>query len=204
MGTSSSILTEAAVAPGLKGGHTTSPPPPFSRREQDEPWAAASSEARRPVPTENGSFTPHVLMATTGALRLLAMSANVWGMSTTSLGLELRRLREQAGYTLRGLGAKLDVSAAHLSDIEHNRRRPSEALLAGLAYELRGGGTTFSELEVHLTGIDAKTVAWASITPGVRKLFRTVRESGVRPLALLRPLKRAITHLSSGRGRKGS
>jgi transcriptional regulator with XRE-family HTH domain len=124
-------------------------------------------------------------------------------MSTTSLGLELRRLREQAGYTLRGLGAKLDVSAAHLSDIEHNHRRPSEQLLRGLAYELRGTGATFTALEVHLTGIDAQTAVWASITPGVRELFRRVRESGLRPTDLLRALERAITRRNSGGSRQG-
>ena len=124
-------------------------------------------------------------------------------MSATSLSSELRRLREQSGYTLRGLGTKLDVSAAHLSDIEHNRRRPSEKLLTGLAYELRGGGTTFSALEVHLTGIDAQTVVWASVTPGVRELFRRVRESGLRPRDLLRALERAITRRNSGGNRQG-
>ena len=122
-------------------------------------------------------------------------------MRATSLSLEIRRLRAQSGYSLRGLGSRLDVSAAHLSDIEHNRRRPSEQLLRGLAYELRGTGTTFGALEVHLTGIDAKTLKWASITPGVRMLFRRVRESGLRPRDLLPPLEKAITRLSGGGSR---
>lgn len=124
-------------------------------------------------------------------------------MSTTSLSLEIRRLREQSGYTLRGLGARLGVSASHLSDIEHNRRRPSEKLLRGLAHELRATGTTFETLEVHLTGIDARTLEWASITPGVRMLFRRLRESGQRPLELLRALERVLTRLGGGRKRNG-
>ena len=116
-------------------------------------------------------------------------------MKATSLSLEIRRLREQSGYSLRGLGSKLDVSAAHLWDIEHNRRRPSEKLLRGIAHELRGTGTTFKALEVYLTGIDAQTVEWAAITPGVRVLFRRVRESGLRPPDLLRGMEKVITRL---------
>jgi len=122
-------------------------------------------------------------------------------MKTTSLSLEIRRLREQSGYSLRSLGTKLDVSAAHLSDIEHNRRRPSEKLLRGIAYELRGTGATFETLEVYLTGIDAETVEWASITPGARVLFRRVRESGLQPPDLLRGMEKVITRLRRGGSR---
>jgi transcriptional regulator with XRE-family HTH domain len=119
-------------------------------------------------------------------------------MSATSLSLEIRNLRELSGFSLRGLGARLGVSAAHLSDIEHNRRRPSEELLRGIAYELRGTGATFAALEVHLTGIDARTREWAAVTPGARILFRRVRESGVRPPDLLRALEKVITRLRDG------
>jgi transcriptional regulator with XRE-family HTH domain len=123
-------------------------------------------------------------------------------MSTTSLSFEIQRLRAQSGYSLRGLGSRLGVSASHLSDIEHDRRRPSERLLRALAHELRATGTTFEALEAHLTGIDTRTVEWASITPGVRKLFRRMRESGLRPLDLLRALERVIARLSGGAARR--
>ena len=125
-------------------------------------------------------------------------------MSATSLSLEIRLMREQSGYSLRALGSRLGVSAAHLSDIEHDRRRPSEKLLRGIAHELRQTGTTFEALEARLTGIDARTVEWAAITPGARTLFRRVRESGLRPLDLLRALEKIITSLGRrprGRGR---
>ena len=124
-------------------------------------------------------------------------------MSASTLSLEIRRLREQSGLTLRGLGAQVGVSASHLSDIEHNRRRPSEKLLRALAHELRASGATFDGLEEHLTGIDAKTLAWASITPGVRMLFRAARESGLRPLVLLHALRRAIGRLRGHGGQSG-
>jgi transcriptional regulator with XRE-family HTH domain len=124
-------------------------------------------------------------------------------MSTTTLSLEIRRLRERSGYSLRGLGSRLHVSASHLSDIEHDRRRPSEKLLKGLAYELRETGTTFAALEAQLTGIDAKTVEWAAITPGVRPLFRRLQESGLLPPDLLRVVDRAISRFRGGGRPKG-
>ncbi|MHB8079255.1 MAG: helix-turn-helix domain-containing protein [Candidatus Krumholzibacteriia bacterium] len=124
-------------------------------------------------------------------------------MSTSTLSLEIRRLREQSGLSLRGLGALVGVSASHLSDIEHDRRRPSEKLLRALARELRASGATFDGLEEHLTGIDAKTLAWAAITPGVRMLFRTARESGLRPLVLLSALRKAIGRLRGRAGKPG-
>ena len=119
-----------------------------------------------------------------------------------SLSLEIRRLRERSGYSLRGLGSRLHVSAAHLSDIEHNRRRPSEKLLRDIAYELRGMGATFEALELHLTGIDSKTREWAGVTPGARVLFRKVRESGLRMPDLLLALERVIARLRGGGRRR--
>ena len=41
------------------------------------------------------------------------------------VGEEVFRLRELAGLTLRGLAAKVGVSAAFLCDVEHGRRRLS-------------------------------------------------------------------------------
>ncbi len=75
---------------------------------------------------------------------LFAESANMWNMKTADLGQELRRLRQEAGLTLRGLAATLGVSAAHLSDIEHNHRRPSDDLLRKIARALRKAGATFA------------------------------------------------------------
>lgn len=40
-------------------------------------------------------------------------------------GTALEYARKRAGFGLRELARKLKVSAAHLSDVEHNRRNPS-------------------------------------------------------------------------------
>ena len=120
-----------------------------------------------------------------------AVSANVRDMKS-QLGQEIRRLRLEAGITLRRLAAKLGVSAAHLSDIEHNRRRPSEKLLRLIAKELSVVGATFDALEMFLTGIDPDTRDWIASTPGVRKLLHAVKESGQHPHDVLRALEKVV------------
>ncbi len=113
-------------------------------------------------------------------------------MTTLDLGQELRRLRKEAGITLRGLAATVEVSAAHLSDIEHNRRRPSDDLLHKIARALRKTGATFESLETLATGLDPETREWAASTPGVRTLLRTLKQSGHQPLDILPALERVI------------
>ncbi len=132
---------------------------------------------------------------------LFAESANMWNMKTADLGQELRRLRQEAGLTLRGLAATLGVSAAHLSDIEHNHRRPSDDLLRKIARALRKAGATFDSLEPLATGLDPATREWAASTPGVRTLLRTLKQSGQQPLDILPALEK-IVRRKGGRKRR--
>lgn len=125
-------------------------------------------------------------------MTLFAPEAIVADMSPTYLGEEIRRLRLQAGYTLRGLAADLGVSAAHMSDIEHNRRRPSEKLLRKIADKLRKTGATYESLEKLLSGIDSKTREWASSTPGARTLLRRLLEADVDPQEIHRALEKVL------------
>lgn len=123
-------------------------------------------------------------------------------MRTTTLGQEIRRLRLKAGLTLRGLARQVGVSAAYLSDIEYDHRRPSDALLRKIANELRDAGATFESLDQLVTGIDSDTREWAAATAGVRKLLRKVRESGA-PIELILPvLEEAVARKSAGKSRK--
>lgn len=123
-------------------------------------------------------------------------------MRTTTLGQEIRRLRLKAGLTLRGLARQVGVSAAYLSDIEYDHRRPSDALLRKVATELRDAGATFESLDQLVTGIDSDTREWAAATAGVRKLLRKVRESGA-PIELILPvLEKAVARKSAGKSRK--
>lgn len=113
-------------------------------------------------------------------------------MPPNYLGEEIRRLRIQAGYTLRGLAQDVGVSAAHISDIEHNRRRPSEKLLRKIADKLRKTGVTYDSLEKLLSGIDAKTREWAATTPGARALLRRLLEAEVDPQEIHRTLEKLL------------
>ena len=57
-------------------------------------------------------------------------------MNTENLGSYLRELREQRGLSLRKFAIRLGVSAAHLVDLEKDRRSPSPELLQRVADEL--------------------------------------------------------------------
>lgn len=107
-----------------------------------------------------------------------------------------------SGTSLRGLAIRLGVSAAHLSDIEHGRRRPSETLLRLIAHELRGVGADLDTLEGLVTGVDPDTRDWIASTPGVRKLLRTIQESGTHPADILSALEKVIAPKRTGRRRK--
>lgn len=125
-------------------------------------------------------------------------------MKITQLGQEVRRLRLEAGITLRGLAADLDVSAAHLSDIEHNRRRPSETLLGKIATRLRNVGATFESLELLVTGVDPATRDWVASTPGVRALLRKILESGRTPQEVMIILERSFGRRGKGKSRSAA
>lgn len=120
-------------------------------------------------------------------------------MNPPHLGQEIRRLRLRAGYTLRGLAADLDVSAPHLSDIEHNRRRPSEKLLRKIADKLRKVGAKYDSLEQLISGIDIKTRQWAASTPGARALLRRLLEADQDPQKIHRALEKLIGPMRKGK-----
>ena len=121
-------------------------------------------------------------------------------MNPPHLGEEIRRLRLRAGFTLRGLASDLDVSAAHMSDIEHNRRRPSEKLLRKIADKLRKVGATFESLEQLLSGIDTKTREWAASTPGARALLHRLLEADRDPQEIHRALEKLLGPRRKGKG----
>lgn len=135
---------------------------------------------------------------------MTALSANLVSMTPTHLGQEIRRRRVEASLSLRGLAAKLGISAAHLSDIEHNRRRPSEQLLQAIAAELQEVGTTFASLEMLVTGLDRDTREWAATTPGARAVLRRLLESGKSPDEILRALDKTFGRRRAARSRAPS
>ena len=122
------------------------------------------------------------------------MSANVANMNppATTLGREIRRLRTSAGTTLRGMARSVGVSAPHLSDIEHDRRRPSKELLRKIVDQLEPAGATHAGLDRLDTRFESDLQEWAAATPEVRMLLRKVKESGIPLSELLQLLERRL------------
>ena len=85
-----------------------------------------------------------------------------------TLGDAIRFLREREGFTLRGLGRAVGLSAPFLSDIEHNRR-PSTEKLTELALVLK---VDVGELQ-RLTGrVDRKMQRWLAAHPEIMRALR--------------------------------
>jgi transcriptional regulator with XRE-family HTH domain len=116
-----------------------------------------------------------------------------------TLGREIRRLRTSAGTTLRGLARAVGVSAPHLSDIEHDRRRPSKELLEKIVGELQSAGATHAGLDRLDTRFERDLQEWAAATPEVRLLLRKVKESGLPVGEVIKLLERRLA--LSGRRR---
>ncbi len=106
-----------------------------------------------------------------------------------TLGQEIRRLRTEAGITLRKFAETMEISAAYQSDIEHDRRRPPPPLLKRMVDALKEVGASLPELSKLDTRIDPDVRAWADATPGVRDMLRRMRDTGKDPREILRRLE---------------
>lgn len=109
-----------------------------------------------------------------------------------TLGREIRRLRTNAGTTLRGLARTIGISAPHLSDIEHDRRRPSKELLKKIVSELQPVGATLAGLDRLDARFENDLQEWADSTPEVRILLRKVKESGLPIADVIKVVERAV------------
>lgn len=63
-----------------------------------------------------------------------------------TLGQKVRELRDEKDFSLREFAKKIDITAAHLSDIELGRRFPSRDVLKKIASMLK---TPLAELEQY-------------------------------------------------------
>ncbi len=126
---------------------------------------------------------------------MFAVYANIAFMSRTkpeqSLGSEIGALRTKAGLTLREFARRIGISAAHQSDIEHDRRRPGPEVLLRIVSELSGVGASLDVLERLNTQLDPETRRWLAETPAARQMLRAVRESNRDPREILRTLEQA-------------
>ena len=110
-------------------------------------------------------------------------------MTTETLGPKLRDLREQRGHTLRKFARKLGISAAHLVDLEKDRRTPSPELLQRIADELDVPMSSFDQFSFALP----KAVRdWLGQNPVLERALHLVARLH-NPLEALSSLERAAS-----------
>ena len=111
----------------------------------------------------------------------------------TDLSTRIREARVGLGLGLRKLARMLDISPTHLSDIENNRRIPSEDLLKKLAENLQ---LDFDELMVQIGKVYNVTEKYVQKVPQAVTLFRKVSEHNLSP-ADLKKLEARAEQLAS-------
>ena len=108
-------------------------------------------------------------------------------MTTQNLGERLRDLREQRGYSLRKFARTLAISAAHLVDLEKDRRSPSPELLQRIADELDVPMSLFDQFSFTLP----KAVRdWLGENPVLERALHLVARLG-NPQEALSTLEQA-------------
>jgi len=135
-------------------------------------------------------------------LTAFATFANMPGMhnpETATLGDEIRRCRLEARITLRKFALKVGISAAHLSDVEHDRRHPSQEVLERIAAELKHVGATYEALDRLMPRLEPEMQEWVAETPEVRQMLRAVRESGRNARDVLRDIQQMLKRQKSRR-----
>lgn len=106
-----------------------------------------------------------------------------------TLGQEILRLRTLEGLTLRRFAELIGVSAAYVSDIEHDRRRPSEDVLRRMAQVLKHAGATFEGLDRLNSRLDRDLQKFVAETPAIRQMLREIKRSGQDPREIIRQLQ---------------
>ena len=116
-------------------------------------------------------------------------------MEIESLSSRLRELREQRSLSLRRFAQKLGISAAHLVDLEKDRRSPSPELLQKIADELDIPMATFDQYSLAMP----KTVRdWFNQNPVLGRALKLFTKLD-NPLESLVMLEQAV---SSGQSRR--
>lgn len=93
-----------------------------------------------------------------------------------TLGETIRQLREKRGMTLRALARTIGVSAAFLSDLEHDRRHTDK--LEEIASALRVSAADLRALDTRLP-FDLKK--WIEENPKVVALLRDMKKHNYFP-----------------------
>jgi nitrogen PTS system EIIA component len=115
-----------------------------------------------------------------------------------TLGGRVRRARVEAGLGLRELARRLEKTPSYLSDIENNRRVPSEPVLRDLSRELP---VEFDELMGLAGRFGEDAERYLKRSPAAAKLFRRISASRLGEQDLAELLQKA-EQLSRKKGSK--
>lgn len=107
-----------------------------------------------------------------------------------TLGQVLQEARHEKGWSLRQVGAEVDISLPYLHDIEHNRRIPADAVLRKLGQALGLDLDVIFSLAGKL-GEQADT--YLRRHPGAQTLMRVLAERRVSEAGLARAIEYART-----------
>lgn len=117
-------------------------------------------------------------------------------MTEESLGQAIRRLRLKADYKLREFALLIDLSAAYLSDIEHDRRNPTEDVLRKIAVVLgKRVEVTYESLRSLSARLETDVQRMVQQNPEVGQLLREVRETGRPARDVIRELQEHLRKL---------
>lgn len=94
---------------------------------------------------------------------------------TMRLGDLIRKLRQEKNITLRKMAEQVGISAAHMSDIETNKRHPSEKYQNVIAQVL---GVDEARLRRADSRIDPEIKRWAEEHPVVGVMLRQLKDAG--------------------------
>jgi transcriptional regulator with XRE-family HTH domain len=112
----------------------------------------------------------------------------------TKLGTFLRSRREAKGLSTRALANLLGVSWGYISDIEHDRRIPSEAVLARFSKALGVDGRELRILSGRLTNVAER---YLKSQPELLRLVHLTAEAGLSGKDLGKLMK-AVKRLVEG------
>jgi transcriptional regulator with XRE-family HTH domain len=134
----------------------------------------------------------------TEGVATFAKLAYIAAVKKDSLGGAIRRLRTQADYTLRGFAELVEISAAYLSDIEHDRRVPTDDVLKRIAKLLeKRVSVSFEELQGLSARLGSDVQRMVQETPEVGQLLREVRQSGRPAREVLRQLQQHLRSIEN-------
>ena len=129
---------------------------------------------------------------------MFAISAYIADVTRESLGQAIRRLRLAADYRLREFAILIELSAAYLSDIEHDRRIPTEDVLGSIARVLgKRVKVTYEELRSLSTRLESDLQRMVQQNPEVGQLLREVRKTGRPARDVIRELQEHLRKIRS-------